>query len=189
MAASVASSVGVKPAPCDTPRSPSGRMPTKRLSRFTSGRRLICWSGIVRLTSSVLPSSSFHSCLSRRTPVASAPAGAVPLRPLAHVRRLRAVGPERSNLLGQRVQHFLDLAAVHMPREDLEHGPGRVPYVDGARTGKLRADALQELVQAPRLIGQLGGPELIVVGPAHQKRQLRAEMGRKIERDAVANPA
>src|SRR4051812_46986711 len=76
-----------------------------------------------------------------------------------------------------------------MPREDLEHGPSRVPHVDGARAGKLRADALQELVQAPRLIGQFGGPELIVVGPAHQKRQLRAEMGRKIERDAVANPA
>src|SRR5215210_6528025 len=76
-----------------------------------------------------------------------------------------------------------------MPREDLEHGPGCVPHVDGARVGKPRADALQELVQAPRLIGQLGGPVLIVVGPAHQKRQLRAEMGRKIERDAVANPA
>src|SRR5215204_4651793 len=76
-----------------------------------------------------------------------------------------------------------------MPREDLEHGPGCVPHVDGARVGKLRADALQELVRAPRLFGQLGGPELIVVGSAHQKRQLRAEMSRKIERDAVANPA
>src|SRR4051794_852750 len=50
-------------------------------------------------------------------------------RLLLGTRRTQVVVPEGAHLFGQVLPDFLDLAPIHMPREDPEHGPGRIPHI------------------------------------------------------------